>query len=1298
MRRVTQVIVFLTCLIIHILPAHAETWFNLKHLNTSDGLSQPGILCVASDSTNCIWIGTKFGLNSFKNNEIYNYIDSGKDKTVIKGTYISGLHLDKKGRLWVNTEAGVSIYDRESDSFKVLLSHSCPIIEEWDGTLCCGGSEGIFCFNEDSQTFEEMKNSVQGHDLSKLIPISKDELLIVCRYHRPYLYSKSKKSLRTFLKDEANPDDAIYLTAERWRDRIFISVYHKGIFSTDLEGRTIHRFTQEDGLSSSLTLDMLPYYNELWLATDEDGILCLDPFTNKVVSLNSRREMGGQKLPTNSFTSLYKDCEGNVWAGSVKYGVIAIRETSIRSYQATYFGMDNGLSANQVQSIYEENDDRTVWIGTDGEGVNRFDIQTGKFKHYPEMKKMKITSLTEFDRDCLICSVYGKGLYLFEKQSGHIRKFTLKDPQTDREEFSSGVPTNVYNIDGDIFFMGSRMYVYDTKSHTYIDYKNLDKSKTKGLSIIYLSEDICYAIGRGGLFEISREGRTIRNIYSKSGIDATAADYNDGKIWFVKSGKLANLSIKTGEVQFLENQMFRRITRLQFDNAGRLWITADNKLFCYTESTGRFEIFDESDGFPHNEINAISTLDDSRYMIMGGPSGLVVAPKALAQKVNRQPRVTLVEAVVNGERMSCVNLKKLKVAENYSTFDIHIALDSYELFTQRLFKFQFNGKINGEITTYRNIATIPPLPDGNYTITASYLQKDGSWSTPSEILKLKITPPLYTNPWFIFLLMVLGGCLAYNLYLQHRARSDERIEQRLLKQKELDNEQMIQFLVNVSHEIRTPLTLIHAPLKRLLEKTDDMDQRVATSLKGIYKHVHNMVDLINMVLDINRINNSGNALRKMPTEIGAWAMEIINEFKTEYNEKHIEIVFDSDCENLRVWFDKWKCRIVLSNLLMNALKFSPEHTKVIVSIHKTSKDIVRIAVKDQGPGLDKETQTKLFSRFAQGQLNAQGTGLGLAYSYKLINLHGGTMGAFNNETEGSTFYFDLPLMENAPAKPAQPQAFYEESVTANEFKEGDINLKTVTVLVVDDNKDLTDFLQESLSDQFKKVQVASNGVEALEKLRGPEVADLVISDVMMPEMDGFALCTAIKNDINISHIPVILLTAKTEGESVLTAYKIGADSYIPKPFDNDFLIVVARNLLLNREKARVNLNKSADNTGAVENTFASVDEQFILKFNNIIQENLDSSELDVEFLAQSMLMSRSSLYNKVKALTGLGVNEYVNQTKMKIASEMVKTTNLPITEIAYRLGYSSHHYFSKCFKTYFGTTPSEMRKQFLDKP
>ncbi|MCR5002742.1 MAG: response regulator [Bacteroidales bacterium] len=1288
---------FISILLLVSVSLKAETWFNYKHLNTSDGLSQPGIICITSDSTDCVWIGTKFGLNAFKNNRFYNYIDTETDNTPINGTYISALHVDKKGRLWVNTEKGVSLYDRETDSFNLITTHSFTKVTEWDDKMIFGGSDGIFIYDERKNTFNEIKNAIHGIDLTNLIPLSKNDLLIVSRYDIPYIYSKSSDKMIPFIKWTGKGRKPIFLSAIKWKDRIYFSVYHKGLFCTDLHGETLHSYTEKNGLTSNLILDMMEYYDELWLATDGDGILTLNPYTEKVTPLAEKKEMAGHTLPTNSFTTLYLDNKDNIWAGSVKFGIIAIRETPIRSFHAAKYGSEYGLSGHAIQSMFEEKDCKTVWLGTDGEGVNKFDIPSGKFKHYPETKQFKISSLTEYDKDNLLLSVYGKGLFLFNKGTGHIKRFLLKDEETDEEEFMSGFTTLVHKVGDEIFFFGLGMHVYDKSAGQFVQYKSLDGLRTRALSIIYESDDICYAINKNGVFEISRQRKTIRRIYNDSASQNNAGDYYDGKIWLGTTMGLKTLNTKTCEADLVEGPILQRITRIQFDNIGRLWITADNKLFCYTAATGRYEIFDEGDGFFHNEINAMSTMDESRYMLMGGPEGLTVAPKDLSQNIVKQPKISLVEAVVNGERIKVRPGKKTKVKGHYSSFDIHIGLDHYDLFTQKLFKYEFIGKISGEFTTYYDVTPLPPLPAGKYKMMASYLQKDGSWNKPVEILSFRVMPPFYLNPLFLLGLFAFLGIVSWFIIDQMRARNREKLEQTLLKQKEIDNEQMIQFLVNVSHEIRTPLTLIHAPLKRLLEKSGEMDAKVSTSLKGIYKHVHNMVDLINMVLDINRINASGDALRKMPTEIEKWAADIIGEFKNEYEEKNINLVMNSDCENLRVWFDKWKCRIVLSNLLMNALKFSPSNSTVTVSIHKTSKDIVRVSVKDEGPGLDRNMQEKLFTRFAQGQLNEQGSGLGLAYSYKLISLHGGTMNAFNNDTKGSTFYFDLPLTDEHTAQPIEQVV--QESISSNQTlrEDGEIDLKKKTVLVVDDNTDLTDFLNETLSEIFKMVQIAANGKEALDFLRGPEVPDIVISDVMMPVMDGFDLCTELKNDINISHIPIILLTARTEGESALKAYKIGADAYIPKPFDNNFLITVAKNLLINREKARLKLSISTTSAGPVENTFASVDEQFIIKFNNLIQDNLESQNMDVEFLAQSLLMSRSSLYNKVKALTGLGVNEYVNKTKMKIAMEMVKTTDLPITEIAFRLGYSSHHYFSKCFKAYYEVTPSDVRKQIFDK-
>lgn len=425
--------------------------------------------------------------------------------------------------------------------------------------------------------------------------------------------------------------------------------------------------------------------------------------------------------------------------------------------------------------------------------------------------------------------------------------------------------------------------------------------------------------------------------------------------------------------------------------------------------------------------------------------------------------------------------------------------------------------------------------------------------------------------------------------------------------------------------------------------------------------------------------------------------EVSADFVSEGEAKGIEIHYKLDEQIAEVSFDGDKCEIILTNLLINALKHSPEGTAILICTELLTKEQrVRISVSDQGCGLGQVDRDKLFTRFYQGNGERNGTGIGLSYSKILAELHGGSIGARDNDAAGAVFFFELPLRAISEEVLCEPKAYLNELISDEESEEvtdtGAFNTKAYSLLVVDDNPDLIDFLRDTLKEKFKQVYTAANGVEALEVVRKNH-PDIVVSDVMMPRMNGYELCKQIKEDIDISHIPVILLTARDDDQSQLHGYKLGADGYLTKPFEEEMLQELIRGRLRNREQTKARYMNAGILPVPEESTFSQADETFLLKLNKIIMDNLSNPALDVAFLCREVGMSRAALYNKMKALTDVGANDYINKLRLERAILLITTTDLNFTEIAERTRFSTSLYFSTMFKQYTGETPTKFREK-----
>ena len=507
-------------------------------------------------------------------------------------------------------------------------------------------------------------------------------------------------------------------------------------------------------------------------------------------------------------------------------------------------------------------------------------------------------------------------------------------------------------------------------------------------------------------------------------------------------------------------------------------------------------------------------------------------------------------------------------------------------------------------------------------------------------------------------------------------------------------EDKINFLTNVSHELRTPLTLICAPLKRIINSgTEVLD--INRQLVSIYKQASQMKSIINMVLDVRKLEEGKEVLYISAYSLNHWIHEVAADFADEFAAKEIQLVYELD-ENIKhVFFDKDKCRFVLSNFLMNALKFSEEHTVVkITSTMNQENSTFRVSVTDQGIGLTADDMNFLFSNFYQGPHDKGGSGIGLAYCKALISHHGGKIGATNNPDRGATFYYELPVkyvkaQKDSPAE----KNLSEDTEPVEENREiGDYSyLKPFSILVIEDVADLRSYLRETLACYFAHVYVAKDGKEGLEMIKHWQ-PDIIVSDVMMPRMNGFEVCRSVKTNLEISHIPFILLTAYSNARNMQMGYKTGADAFLAKPFEVDVLLSLVNNQLKLRESIRARC-KEGNTLITQEVSFSNADETFLLKLNTLIMDNLDNQDMDVAFLAKNMCISRSLLFAKIKAIIDMGIIDYVNKLRIDKAAVLLSTTALSITEISEMVGFSSLRYFSKVFKQLKGEIPSAFRKQ-----
>lgn len=574
--------------------------------------------------------------------------------------------------------------------------------------------------------------------------------------------------------------------------------------------------------------------------------------------------------------------------------------------------------------------------------------------------------------------------------------------------------------------------------------------------------------------------------------------------------------------------------------------------------------------------------------------------------------------------------------------------------------------------------TLNTLSAGTYQITASCTTRSGEWTDNYPIIELIILPPWYRTWWFI-LTCILTALSAVGLSVySFLRRKENRMKLAMKEHEQQAYEEKIRFLININHELRTPLTLIHAPLKQLIEQFPAKDARYRV-LQNIARQSERMKNLLNMVLDVRKMEVSQSTLHIESINLEKWLEEVVEDFIPEATQKHITLTRQLSAGIESFYCDKEKCTTIITNLLINAIKYSNEGGEInIITSLSEKKDRVRISVSDQGPGLKDIDVSKLFTRFYQGENSRPGSGIGLSYSKILAEQQGGSVGALNNvESAGSTFWFELPLNIKPGKLILQPQPYLNELLASAENIESvpdeptfRSETKDYTILVVDDNMELVDYLTDAMRPYFKDVRTAYNGEEALEMCRQWH-PDVIISDIQMPKMNGYELCKRVKEELDISHTPVILLTARNDEASRIFGYKNGADTYLTKPFEISMLYTAIYNQLKNRERIKKKYISSKTAPTPEESTFSAADEKFLNTMNQIITENIDEPNMGVPFLCDKLGMSRASLYNKLKALTGMGANDYINKLRIDNAINLLLNSSLTVNEIADRVGFST---------------------------
>lgn len=1295
---------FLIWILFFVLSTKAEQQdYYFRQISLEQGLSQSRVQCIYRDHLGVIWIGTKWGLNSYDQSELKSYFHDREQPNSLPDNFIRFITEDRLGDLYVSTNKGIAIYNKAENQFQPLKYNGKPF-NAWSylqigDNFLFGGEETLYQYNLTDKSITTIFPDIDGDKLkciNRIFQWSPDMLITSSKKDGLWMYDLIKKKMYRCPFVKEREINTIFVDSQ---NRLWVSFYGKGIACYSKEGKRLFSLsTKNSGLNNDIIFDFLEKDNQLWIATDGGGINILDFQTMKFSHLKHISD-DEQSLPNNSIYRLYKDQMDNIWIGSIHGGLFAIKKVFIKTYKDVPLNNPNGVSERTVVSIFEDKD-TLLWIGTDGGGINSFDQKTNTFHHYPTTYGEKVTSITDFSENELLLSCFNKGVFTFNKRTAQMQPFPIINDSISKREFSSGDLVNLYATKDNIYILGAKVYIYNkhTRQTSILYAPQIDIQRQIAMQAIYSDDTHLYLMGTNNLFKLNFKTNELSSLVNmKEGDDFTSACRDDkGNFWIGSNFGLLFYNKQTGKTEKIHTNLFNSVSSLAYDKKGKVWIGAQNMFFAYIINEKRFVILDESDGVPSNELifTPIPALRTPN-LYMGGTMGLVRINTDIIFESNSSPILKLLEVKLNGKStLKQVNNNCISIPWNHSSFNIKVIADEKNSFRKHLFRYVITGKDKMVIESYLQTLELGTLASGEYTISVSCDTSNGEWSQPTEILTIIVSPPWWKSTWFIILCIFFAFLVAGMVFFSLIRKKENRLKREMREHEKKIYEEKIRFLINISHELRTPLTLIYASLKRILNKEVKQDE-LPEYLQGAFKQANQMKDIINIVLDARKMEVGQEVLHISSHPLHKWIQEVAETFQTASKAKEIEITYDFDDSIQSIAYDDTKCKVVLSNLIMNALKYSPNQTRIVIKTIRTNESI-QIHVQDQGIGLDNVDIKKLFTRFYQGKHNEGGSGIGLSYAKMLIDLHGGRMGAFNNKDRGATFFYEIPANLQEQEVSCPQHSYLNELLSSPEEEEkiesGSFSLQGYSLLIVEDKQDLREFLKNALKDKFKKIYQAENGLVALEVIKQQQ-PDIIVSDVMMPQMNGYQLCKEIKENLNISHIPVILLTARADSESQMLGYKLGADAYLPKPFEMEMLLSVIQNQMRNREYIKSRYRGNQFILSPQEATFSNADEQFMIKLNEMIDQNLSQPDLDVKFLTAQMAMSRTSLYNKIKELTGMGANDYINRRRIDKAIILLTQSDMSITEISEQVGFTYQRYFSTLFKEMKGMTPSQFRAQ-----
>lgn len=1322
-----RIILITACLLLSFFfPLQAQIF---EYINMENGLSSRRVLSIQQDKQNYIWILTHKGLDRYNGKQFKHYLLRHQKTAISFYPNLNYLYADKDSNIWEAGKDGLIFrYDEPKDSFQLVFDFKTkypemkktPISNVYmdmksNFWLCAGSRQYIY--NHFTGKSFQLVPGIQDNIVS--ITQAEGNKYYLASEHRLYevqLVNEQLSSIKAIKLEDVYLIDYIYYNKPS--KQLVVNTLLDKLFIYDTQSQQISNTgnTMRD-IGINKIIPSKKEKNVLLIATDGDGVYKLDLNRKTLVHFLQEDTRRPNKMNGSIVKDIYMDNANRIWNVIYPTGITIYTE----KYPAYEWFMHsanytNSLINNCINGIIEDSEGDS-WYAT-SDGVCYFDVSENKWvnfysSHTPNSDQSEnhiFISLCESSPGIILAGGYMSGIYKIDKKKREVTFFQQKDIR--QGEGPDKYIRSIYRDNEGFIWIGGfyRLKSYNLATKEISEYN-------VGDPITYITQKDEHSLWVGtinGLFVFDKQKNKVMPFDTNFDIQCINMVYND------PSGKYSYFGTY-GNGLFIYDNHTKQVTRYYDENCGlisnniysivpdrngNLYLGTENGLSFFDIKADTFTNWTKEQGLLAASFNpnaAIRTRDG--HMIFGSNEGVIVLPdsiqlpKTFTSQMIFSDLSIMYRTVHPGEKGSPLTqplnqTSRIELDYDQNTFSMNVSSINFDNPSNIMYSWKLEGFYDHWTPPSRdNLIRYTNLSPGNYTLHVRAILMDNHQVLEEREIQILIGRPIWMTFWaFLFYALIIVG-ISYAIMRYQMIRRDKQISQA-----------KINFFMQTAHDIRTPLTLIKAPLGEIL-KNEQLTEQGNANLNLAIQSTDNLSELANNLMNFQKEELYSSRILVTRHELNQYIQSYMQQFKAYAEQKGIDFQYQSDFSSLEVWIDQNKIDSILQNLLSNALKYTPKGGSVTIEAgHNKSR--WTLIIKDTGIGIPKEDQKKLFKFLFRGK-NATnqlitGSGVGMLLTYRLIKNHEGKISFTSTENVGTTFQLSFPIRSehyqyrneeyNSNVAPMLLQDGISPVMPVVEQPLVTARPDSPRILIVEDNASLRLFLMKSLSDTYQ-VEGAENGQEAIDKIKIQQ-PDLIISDVMMSVMDGETMCRTLKSDIETSHIPIILLTALGDKKDILRGLETKADMYIVKPFDLMVLKANISNILENREIIRKKLQQASVSPEAPTEEIAmptNLDNEFMQKVTTLVKENL-GKDLTVDTLCAGMNMSRTSFYNKIKALTGMAPNDFIRNIRMQEAATLLRSQKYTVAEVADMMGFADPKYFTDTFKKFYGVPPSIYKK------